>query len=302
MLFNRVSNLFRHHREKHVEQVNEYKCLFTNCNKTYKRQQSLTTHMRWHTGERPYICRHPGCAKTFRAASTQTEHQRAHTEKKPYTREAPGCMRTYTNQSSLQRHIQASLMTHMRLHMGERPYICGHPGCAKAFRAAATQTRHQRTHTGERPYICEAPGCMRAYTDQSTLRKHIQMTHGPKFYVRGRYEARGPSKDYSNKREGFRPETAGPSYHSNEKPTLERTGGTGAPIGKNKVAKSSNTTTTATPSRGNDEQKYVKTDCHWRGCNLQFYGQDRLVKHINGEHIAANKKSLNCKWENCTRE
>ena len=138
MLFNRASNLFRHHRERHVEQVNEYKCLFTNCNKTYKRQQSLTTHMRWHTGERPYICRHPGCAKTFRAASTQTEHQRAHTEKKPYTCEAPGCMRMYTNQSSLRRHIQASLTTNMRLHTEERPYICRHPGCAKAFRAAST--------------------------------------------------------------------------------------------------------------------------------------------------------------------
>ena len=116
--------------------------------------------------------------------------------------------------------------------------------------------------------------------------------------VRGK----GPNKDYSNKREGFRPEAAGPSYHSNKEPTLERPKGTEAHIRKSKVTKSSNTTTTATPYGGNNEQKNVKTDCHWRGCKQKFCEQDRLVKHNNHEHIAANKKSLSCKWEDCTRK
>lgn len=33
-----------------------------------------------------------------------------------------------------------------------------------------------------------------------------------------------------------------------------------------------------------------------------FVLQDDLVKHINNDHIHANKKSFVCGWEDCSRE
>lgn len=47
---------------------------------------------------------------------------------------------------------------------------------------------------------------------------------------------------------------------------------------------------------------FIETNCHWRDCSLEFNTQDELVKHINNDHIHANKKSFVCRWEDCSRE
>ncbi|XP_014207539.1 transcriptional activator cubitus interruptus-like [Copidosoma floridanum] len=47
---------------------------------------------------------------------------------------------------------------------------------------------------------------------------------------------------------------------------------------------------------------FIETNCHWKECGLEFPTQDDLVKHINNDHIHANKKSFVCGWEQCSRE
>lgn len=47
---------------------------------------------------------------------------------------------------------------------------------------------------------------------------------------------------------------------------------------------------------------FVETNCHWRDCTLEFMTQEELVKHINNDHIHANKKSFICRWDDCSRE
>lgn len=47
---------------------------------------------------------------------------------------------------------------------------------------------------------------------------------------------------------------------------------------------------------------FIETNCHWIDCNLEFNTQDELVKHINNDHIHANKKSFVCRWNDCSRE
>ncbi|XP_017768085.1 PREDICTED: transcriptional activator cubitus interruptus isoform X2 [Nicrophorus vespilloides] len=46
---------------------------------------------------------------------------------------------------------------------------------------------------------------------------------------------------------------------------------------------------------------FIETNCHWRDCGTEFPTQDDLVKHINNDHIHANKKSFVCRWEGCSR-
>lgn len=48
---------------------------FVGCNKAYSRLENLKTHMRSHTGERPYLCEFPGCQKAFSNASDRAKHQ-----------------------------------------------------------------------------------------------------------------------------------------------------------------------------------------------------------------------------------
>ncbi|KAE8745003.1 hypothetical protein FOCC_FOCC008415, partial [Frankliniella occidentalis] len=55
----------------------------------------------------------------------------------------------------------------------------------------------------------------------------------------------------------------------------------------------------------NDEpaDDFVETVCHWKECNAgDFLSQDELVKHINSDHIHANKKTFVCRWEECSRD
>ena len=48
---------------------------FEGCTKAYSRLENLKTHLRSHTGERPYMCEFPNCTKAFSNASDRAKHQ-----------------------------------------------------------------------------------------------------------------------------------------------------------------------------------------------------------------------------------
>lgn len=70
----------------------------------------------------------------------------------------------------------------------------------------------------------------------------------------------------------------------------------------NNSSTSSETVLADTTDAKDDGGVFFETNCHWRGCGLEFLTQDELVRHINTDHIHGNKKSFVCRWETCSRD
>jgi hypothetical protein len=70
----------------------------------------------------------------------------------------------------------------------------------------------------------------------------------------------------------------------------------------NNSSTSSETVLADTTDAKDDGGVFFETNCHWRGCDLEFLTQDELVRHINTDHIHGNKKSFVCRWETCSRD
>ncbi|XP_051811664.1 zinc finger protein 502-like isoform X2 [Acanthochromis polyacanthus] len=114
------------------------------CGKTY---QNIDTHMRSHTGVKPYRC--GICGKSFPRPGALRRHKRIHSGERPYICEF--CGKTFID--------NGALTTHIRNHTGDKPanrVSCD--TCGKSLASVHVLEVHKRIHTGEKPFQCRVCG------------------------------------------------------------------------------------------------------------------------------------------------
>ncbi|XP_073894428.1 zinc finger protein 76 isoform X9 [Macaca fascicularis] len=145
-----------------------YKCPEELCSKAFKTSGDLQKHVRTHTGERPFRCPFEGCGRSFTTSNIRKVHVRTHTGERPYTCPEPHCGRGFTSATNYKNHV--------RIHTGEKPYVCTVPGCGKRFTEYSSLYKHHVVHTHCKPYTCST--CGKTYRQTSTLAMHKRSAHG----------------------------------------------------------------------------------------------------------------------------
>ncbi|CAK9296484.1 unnamed protein product [Gordionus sp. m RMFG-2023] len=90
-----ISHLPPHLKKYHV-------CHFTDCGKIYGKTSHLKAHLRWHSGERPFVCDWLFCGKSFTRSDELQRHVRTHTGEKRFS--CPECGKKFMRSDHLNKH------------------------------------------------------------------------------------------------------------------------------------------------------------------------------------------------------
>ena len=88
----------------HLKKKITHNCHIPGCGKVYGKTSHLKAHLRWHTGERPFVCNWLFCGKRFTRSDELQRHLRTHTGEKRFS--CPVCGKRFMRSDHLSKHVK----------------------------------------------------------------------------------------------------------------------------------------------------------------------------------------------------
>ena len=169
-----------HLSQRHKQEVEPHlKCSVPGCQAAYFTRTSLNNHVKTHSTVSQTTCE--VCAKVFAKKSQLTTHMVFHTGERPYHCQYEGCKWSFPTKSKLARH--------RRTHTNERRFVCAL--CEKTFSRSEHLQQHSQTHAQRNSASqataaqCPVLTCSRSFTTTAGLRSHMRSVHSKDTVVEG---------------------------------------------------------------------------------------------------------------------
>ncbi|XP_014019495.1 transcription factor Sp3 isoform X1 [Salmo salar] len=94
-------------RGSNMGKKKQHICHIPGCGKVYGKTSHLRAHLRWHSGERPFVCSWMYCGKRFTRSDELQRHRRTHTGEKKFV--CPECSKRFMRSDHLAKHIKTHL-------------------------------------------------------------------------------------------------------------------------------------------------------------------------------------------------
>ncbi|OQV18299.1 Transcription factor Sp8 [Hypsibius exemplaris] len=90
----------------HLRKKNIHSCHVPGCGKVYNKTSHLKAHLRWHSGERPFVCNWLYCGKRFTRSDELQRHLRTHTGEKRFACQVDKCQKRFMRSDHLNKHMR----------------------------------------------------------------------------------------------------------------------------------------------------------------------------------------------------
>uniref|UniRef100_A0A8C0Y0P9 Sp3a transcription factor n=1 Tax=Cyprinus carpio carpio TaxID=630221 RepID=A0A8C0Y0P9_CYPCA len=91
-------------RGSNMGKKKQHVCHIAGCGKVYGKTSHLRAHLRWHSGERPFVCTWMYCGKRFTRSDELQRHRRTHTGEKKFV--CSECSKRFMRSDHLAKHIK----------------------------------------------------------------------------------------------------------------------------------------------------------------------------------------------------